>query len=184
MITSDQEATVQSDDELRQRAFKRIIDICEDSISRSDVHMTIQCPRCAKCKTCKEIKKINASSYNDFMEQQVMDQLVTFVDGKDGEPGYFVSPLPLKPFDINSVRGNRCTADEQNKKMLIKLQQDPQALQQVRDEMEKLQKAGFIVKLKDLPDADQKRLNEDFKHFIPTSIAFKETSASTKTRIC
>ena len=68
--------------------------------------------------------------------------------------------------------------------MLIKLQQDPQALQQVRDEMEKLQKAWFIVKLKELPDADQKRLNEDFKHFIPTSIAFKETSASTKTRIC
>ena len=128
MITSNQEATIQSDDELRQRAFKKIIDICEDSISRSDIHMTIQCPRCAKCRTCKEIKKINASSYNDFMEQQVMDQLVKFVDGIDGEPGYFISPLPLKPFDINLVRGNRCTADEQNKKMLIKLQQDHQAL--------------------------------------------------------
>ena len=73
MITSDKGTTAQTDDELRQRAFKRIIDICEDSISRSDIHMTIQCPRCAKCKTCKEIKKINASSYNDFMEQQVMD---------------------------------------------------------------------------------------------------------------
>ena len=30
----------------------------------------------------------------------------------------------------------------------------------------------------------QKRLNEAFKHFILTTIAFKETSASTKTRIC
>ena len=86
MITSNQEATIQSDDELRQRAFKKIIDICEDSISRSDIHMTIQCPRCAKWKICKEIKKINASSYNDFMEQQVMEQLVKFVDGIDGEP--------------------------------------------------------------------------------------------------
>ena len=27
-------------------------------------------------------------------------------------------------------------------------------------------------------------MNEDFKHYIPTTIAFKETSASTKTRIC
>ena len=45
-----------------------------------------------------------------------------FVDGKEGEPGYFISPLPLKPFGINSVRGNRATADEQNKKMLIKLE--------------------------------------------------------------
>ena len=90
------------------------------------------------------------------MEQQVMEQLVRFVDAKDVTPGYFISPLPLKPFNINSVSGNRATADEQNKKMLIKLQQDPQALQQVRDEMENLQKAGFIVKLKDLPDADHK----------------------------
>ena len=50
--------------------------------------------------------------------------------------------------------------------------------------MEKLQQAGFIVKLKDLPEEDQKRLNEDFKHFIPTCIAFKETLASTKCGIC
>ena len=37
------------------------------------------------------------------MEQQVMEQLVKFIEGKDGEPGYFISPLPLKPFNINSV---------------------------------------------------------------------------------
>ena len=171
-------------DELRQRAFKKIINICEDSISRDDLHMTIQCPKCAKCRTCKEIRQINASSYNEFMEQQVLDQLVKYVDGGDGKPGYFISPLPLKPFEINSVRGNRSTADEQNKKMLIRLQQDPQALKQVKDEMENLQGAGFIVKLKDLPENEQERLNSDFKHFIPTSIAFKETSASTKCRIC
>ena len=113
-----------------------------------------------------------------------MEKLVKFIDGKDGEPGYFISPLPLKPFNINSVRGNRATADEQNKKMLEKLRMDPTALQQVKDEMEKLQEAGFIAKLEDLPEETQRRLNEDFKHYIPTSIAFKETSASTKTRIC
>ena len=75
MMASDRETTAQSDDKLRQRAFKQIIDICEDSISRSDIHMTIRCSKCAKCKTCKEIKKINASSYNDFMEQQVLLEL-------------------------------------------------------------------------------------------------------------
>ena len=40
------------------------------------------------------------------------------------------------------------------------------------------------MKFKDLPESTQKQLNEDFKHYIPTTIAFKETSASTKTRIC
>ena len=68
--------------------------------------------------------------------------------------------------------------------MVLKLQKDPEAMKQVKEEMAKLQKLGFIVKLKDLPESTQKRLNEDFKHFIPTTIAFKETSASTKTRIC
>ena len=111
--------------------------------------MTIQCPKCTKCKTCKEIGKINASSYNEFMEQQVLDQLVKYVDGGVGKPGYFISPLPLKPFDINSVRGNRSTADEQNKKMLKRLQQDPQALKQVKDEMEYLQEAGCSTKGRD-----------------------------------
>ena len=65
------------------------------------------------------------------MEQQAMEQLVRFVDGENGKPGYFIISLPLKPFNINSVRGNRSTADEQNKKMLIRLQQDPEALEQV-----------------------------------------------------
>ena len=93
------------------------------------------------------------------MEQQVLDQLVKYVDEGDGKPGYFISPLPLKPFDINSVRGNRSTADEQNKKMLIKLQHDPQALKQVKDEMGNLQKARFSVKVKNLPEDEQRRLN-------------------------
>ena len=82
--------------ELKQKAMKRVIDICEDSINRDDVHMTIQCDRCAKCRTCRDIRKINASSYNDFVEQKAMEQLVEFVEGKDGKPGYFTSPLPLK----------------------------------------------------------------------------------------
>ena len=42
MIAADYNEAAQSDDELRQRLFKKIIDICEDSISRNDVHMTIQ----------------------------------------------------------------------------------------------------------------------------------------------
>ena len=95
MITTTTENTTKADDELRQRAFKKIINICEDSISRDDLHMTIQCPKCNKCKTCKEIRKINASSCNEFIEQQVLDQLVKFVDGGVGKPGYFISPLPL-----------------------------------------------------------------------------------------
>ena len=146
LISTEKKSSAHSDDELRQKAMKRVIDICENSINRDDVHMTIQCDKCAKCRTCRDIRKINASSYNDFVEQQAMGQLVEFVEGKDGEPGFFTSPLPLKPFNINSVKNNRATADEQNKRMIEKLQNDPVALKQVKEEMENLQRAGFIAR--------------------------------------
>ena len=113
-----------------------------------------------------------------------MEQLVEFIEGKDGKPGHFSSPLPLKPFNINSVKSNRDTADNQNRRMLEKLQSDPEALRQIKEEMENLQKLGFIAKLEDMPKDVQARLNNGMKHYIPTSIAYKETSASTKCRIC
>ena len=153
-------------------------------MNRNDVHMMIQCGTCSKCKTCKDIRKINASSYNDFREQQDIEQMIKFIPGKNGNPGHFNSPLPIKPFNINSVKGNRSTADEQNRQMVLKVQKDPEALEQVREEMKKLQDLGFIVKLKELPKNIQEELKKDFKHYIPTTIAYKEMSASTKTRIC
>ena len=50
--------------------------------------------------------------------------------------------------------------------------------------MKKLMDPGFIKKLKELPKNIQDKINSDFKHFIPTTVAFKETSANTKVRIC
>ena len=68
-----------------------------------------------------------------------LEELVKFIPCKNGEPGYFMSPLPIKPFNHNSVKGNRVTADAQNRDMTIKLQKDPEALEGVRQEMKKLQ---------------------------------------------
>ena len=184
LISKEFESKTQSNDELRKRAYKRIIEICENSVNRDVAHMTVQCTSCSKCKTCKNIKMINASSYNDFREQLVMEQMVKFIPGNNGQPGRFTSPLPIKPFNSNSVKGNRATADEQNRQMILRLQKDPEALEQVKEEMRKLQELGFIKKLKDLPRKIKDELEKDFKHFIPTTIAYKETSASTKTRIC
>ena len=95
-----------------------------------------------------------------------------------------MSPLPIKPFNSNSVKGNRATTEKQNREMILRLQKDPEALDQVKQEMKKLQDLGFIKKVKDLPQDVQDELEKDFKHYIPTTIAYKETSASTKTRIC
>ena len=108
-----------------------------------------------------------------------MEQLVKFTPGQNREPGYFMSPLPIKPVNNHSVKGNQPTADIKNRDMILRLQKDPEALDQVKQEMKKLQDYGFIRKLKDLPKHNQDEINRDFKHFIPTTIAYKETSAST-----
>ena len=50
----------------------KIIELCEDSMNRNGVHMMIRCGTC---------------SYNDFREQQAMEQLIRFVKGENGEPG-------------------------------------------------------------------------------------------------
>ena len=65
-------------------------------------------------------------------------------------------------------------ANKQNKAMLKKLQKDKQSLAGVKEEMDKLMKHGFIRKLKDLPQETQDFINSQEKHFIPTSIAYKE----------
>ena len=50
-----------------------------------------------------------------------------------------MSPLPIKPFNSNSVKGNRVTAANQKREMILRLQKDPEALDQVKQEMKKLQ---------------------------------------------
>ena len=137
--------------------------------------MEIQGGACSQCKTCKSIRKINASSYNAYREQVTMEELVKFTPGRNEEPGYFMSGLPIKPFNNGTVIGNKATADMHNKKMVAKLQKDSTALEGVKQEMDKLMALGFIKKLKDLPKDVQEEINADFKHFIPNTIAYKET---------
>ena len=66
-----------------------------------------------------------------------MEEIVKSTAGKDGEPGYFMSALPIKPFDHKSVRGNQMTASLQNKAMVDKLNKDPENMDGVREEMSK-----------------------------------------------
>jgi len=86
--------------------------------------------------------------------------------------------------DPTAIQGNRTTGDEQNRALVRKLQKDKGNLKRVKQEIEKLMKQGFIKSLKDLPQETQNKINSGPKHFIPTSIAYKETSsASTTVRI-
>ena len=105
MIEADKDA------ELRRKAYKRVIELCENSLNRDVAHMSVQCNSCAQCKLCKNMKLINASSYNAYREEMVMEELVQYTPEKDGEPGYFTSALPIKPYNIGTIRDNKESAD-------------------------------------------------------------------------
>ena len=54
-------ATVVADsrnNELRKKAMKRVIELCEDSIGRNDQHMTIQCPKCENAEHVSKSEKL------------------------------------------------------------------------------------------------------------------------------
>ena len=170
-MQENQEQAEHEDDQVFRRhiakAHKKIIQLCENNVNRDVNHMAAQCNTCAQCKTCKSMSEIRASSYNAYREQVTMEEMVKFTPGKNGEPGYFMSALPIKPFDHKSVKGNQMTANIQNKAMVTKLNKDPEALEGVREEMKKIMNLGLIKKLKDLPKDIQDEINSDFKHFYP-----------------
>ena len=130
------------------------------------------------------MRKVNASSYNAFREQLVMEDLVKFTPPTEDKNGFFSSLLPLKPYNVRSIRDNQESADKYNLALVTKLQKDPRAKDDVKNEWEKLVNLGFLVKFVDLPKDVQDEINSNTRHFIAQTIAYKESSASTKTRIC
>ena len=62
--------------------------------------------------------------------------MAKYIEPDDGETGHFESPLPMIPFDSNSIRNNRHTADEKNKSMVWRLQKDQESMVGVKKEME------------------------------------------------
>ena len=70
-----------------------------------------------------------------------------------------MSPLPIISLNISSVKEYRVTADDKNRQMVLRLQKDSEALEQVREEKKKLQDLDFIKKLKDIPKNIQKELD-------------------------
>ena len=97
------------------------------------------------------MRKVNASSYNAFREQLVMEDLVKFTPPTEDKNGFFSSLLPLKPYNVRSIRDNQESADKYNLALVTKLQKDPRAKVDVKNEWEKLVNLGFLVKFTDLP---------------------------------
>ena len=60
------------------------------------------------------MRTVNASSYNAYREQLAMEDLVKFTPPKEDKNGSFSSLLPIKPYNIGSIRDNQESADKYN----------------------------------------------------------------------
>ena len=89
--------------ELKKKAYKKVIELCENKENRDIAHYSVKCDVCSKCKVCRDIR---ASSYNNYQEQIIMEKMVKYVRHDNGKTGHFESPLPLKPFNPGTIHGN------------------------------------------------------------------------------
>ena len=96
-----------------------------------------------------------------------MEQMIKFIPGQNGNPGQFMSPLPIKPFNISSVKENRATADEQNRQMVLRLQKDPEALEQVERKNEETARPWVYQEAQGSTKKHSGRTKERFQAFYP-----------------
>ena len=94
--------------------------------------------------------------------------------------------LPLRDNYGQGIYSNQEGADLANQKLLKQLQKRPiNETEEISTSYNDLLKNCFISPLKDLPEDVQASIcKKNIQHFIPNTIAYKDSSHSTKVRIC
>ena len=94
--------------------------------------------------------------------------------------------LPLRDNYDQVIYSNKDGVDLANQKMLKQLKhRPPHETEEISNSYKDLMKNGFIAPLNALPDDIQAYIhNNSIQHFIPNTMAYKDSSHSTKVRIC
>ena len=128
---------------------------------------------------------MKCDTLSDLQEQLLFNELVTFEEDQVTGKGHFQSPLPLRGDAPERLGNNFQEANKANINMLRKLHKNNDDLLAVKQEFESLLSQKFIIPFHDLPLNVQEEIEGGGPQvFIPNSIAWKEKSHSTKTRLC
>lgn len=143
--------------------------------------VTYRCEKCLKCIKCKSSSKNKAISLKESIEQSFIDKSVALEDGLLWVDIPFIKD-PV-PFMTKRHKGpnNKAQALHVYKSQCKKSPAAKEAMRQVHKD---LVAKGFMKKLSDLTDDQQKLINKAlFLHFYPWSIVINEGSLSTRARL-
>ena len=95
-----------------------------------------RCPACSGCKQCQHGAKLGLASSLSIQEQQDIQSIIHFQQpDRKGEPGYYISKLPLLPDYQSQIQSNYDEINDANIKLLQQLkkeiQQTPKKSQKV-----------------------------------------------------
>ena len=140
-----------------------------------------RCIDCQSCRTCLKESRNEAISIERIKEDALFREMVHL----DKEKGLISCRLPL-PSDYRSkLANNRMAAKRRLLRELTKLRHLEISKEQVKAAFQKYRKYGFLLKMSELPEEQQKKINqESVHHFMQVSIAYKSTSLSSAARIC
>ena len=145
-----------------------------------------KCPACTGCKKCLQGANPTKASPLALEEQFEITSSIKFIKPTATQPGHYMCKLPLRANYKQEIRSNQEGADLANQKMLKQLQKRPfNETEEISTSYNDLIKNGFIAPLKGLPEEVQASIcKKNIQHFIPNTIAYKDSSHSTKVRIC
>jgi hypothetical protein len=162
---------------------QELIRLCTNGTDDT-AHNVFRCPACAGCANCKIASKLGIISARALEEQQEIRENLQFITEKKGGRGYYQSRLPLKQDYASHTVGNYDQANDANLRMLRSLENSPSDTKAIQDSFSDLLARGFIVPISDLPKECRESIQAKVNVYIPTSVAYKSSSHSTKVRVC
>ena len=170
-----------------QQDFKSLINACTQGTDQS--HLTdFRCPACTGCKACKTGQRYGYESPAAMLEQHHVKELLTFEKHDMAHPdvGHYQSELPLvEDWQSHIASSNFDEADAANKKLCHSLKDKHNSKEAIKQSFQDFITRDFIIERDQMPaDIKNNILSSPVQYFIPQSIAYKDTSHSTKVRVC
>ena len=142
--------------------------------------ISYRCPKCRNCQDCKCGEKIELDSIEAEVQQDIINSTVRV----DLNAKVTTATLPFIEDPVVSLRPNREVAKKVFDSQVRKLNKDPQAKLDVIKSENTLQQLGFVEYVKNLSDAQRKRLfGAALKYFIPWRAVWNMNSISTACRL-
>ena len=132
------------------------------------------------CPNCKQEEKFERISMIELREESVLQGSIWLDNGSNR----FIARLPVLGDPMILLDDNCKETAKSVRSNLRKLKDKPNDKEEVLRSFRKLTDKNFIIRLDQLEHSERVLIDSKRKYYIPFTIAYKESSASTPVRLC